>query len=70
MRISSLFPAVITAITAAGFALTETRPVAAPIDTQISGQISLQAAPLLSGTMLAAFDPLALAPRAFDDNVR
>jgi hypothetical protein len=64
MRISSFFPAVLTAITAAGFALTE--PV--PQTIALSGDVDLGrvSAPALTAMMLAAFDPLSLAPRVTD----
>ena len=67
MRISSLFPAVVTAITAAGFALTE--PVRQTI--AFSGDVDRArvSAPALTSTMLAAFDPLSLAPRATNADV-
>ena len=64
MRISSLFPAIVTAITAAGFALTDPVPlaIAAPADTEVARLATHAPATML----LAAFDPLSLAPRAFE----
>ncbi|HYC65291.1 MAG TPA: hypothetical protein VEC14_11220 [Reyranellaceae bacterium] len=71
MRISSLFPAIVTAVTAAGFALTEPAPqiIDAPdgIDLARSATITAKGRSMNGHAMfLAAFDPLALAPRAYE----
>lgn len=69
MRISSLFPAIVTAVTAAGFALTDAAPLAidAPADTEVARLASPTSASRGPATMLlAAFDPLSLAPRAYE----
>jgi hypothetical protein len=67
MRISSLFPAVLTAITAAGFALTE--PASQKIGLAGDVAVARATGPAFSPTLLAAFDPLSLAPRATDASV-
>ena len=61
MRISSLFPAIVTAVTAAGFALTDPAPQI--IDTPPGVELARNAS---AGMLLAAFDPLSLAPRAYE----
>ena len=67
MRISSLFPAVLTAIAAAGFAVTEP----APHLIGLSGDADLArvSAPASAAMFLAVFDPLSLAPRVTDADV-
>ena len=63
MRISSLFPAVVTAIAAAGFAVSEP----APHLIGLSGDVDLaRASAPTSAAMFAIFDPLSLAPRDAD----
>jgi hypothetical protein len=67
MRISSIFPAVVTAITAAGFTLTEPAPQPIGVPTDVEVARGLHTAP--TAMLLAAFDPLALAPRAVEADV-
>ena len=66
MRISSLFPAVLTAITAAGFVLTGPAPqtIGQPGDIDVA-----RALPAPAAMLLATFDPLSLAPRVTDADV-
>lgn len=69
MKFASLFPAVITAITAAGFTLTEPRVAPVPsVSTAEYGSAQLDTLPQV--TLLAAFDPLGLSPRATDADAR
>jgi hypothetical protein len=72
MKFTSLFPAVITAIAAAGFTLTDPRvaPVPASVVTADYGSAAADTAPATLPTMLAAFDPLSLAPRVSDADAR